>query len=192
MLYRISVIARKHGVSPSTIRRWAKKGLITVACRTLGGHRRFALDDRPDASADQRQIVGYARVSSHDQKADLVRQIERLRKAGCDEVISDLDSGLNCSKPGLRALLRRLLSGRISTLVVLHEDRLLRFGVPIIQFLCSRMGTEFRVMEAKPEQPFEQELAQDVVTLMTVFCARLYGRRAKRRRNATETAPTAA
>lgn len=134
MLYRISVIARKHGVSPSTIRRWAKKGLITVACRTLGGHRRFALDHRPDVSAGERQIVGYARVSSHDQKADLGRQIERLREAGCEEVLSDLGSGLNCSKPGLRSLLRRLLSGRISTLVVLHEDRLLRFGVPIIRF----------------------------------------------------------
>lgn len=162
-----------------------------MACRTLGGHRRFALDNHPDVSADERQIVGYVRVSSYDQKADLGRQIERLREAGCEEVISDLGSGLNCSKPGLRSLLRRLLSGRISTLVIQHEDRFLRFGVPIIRFLCSRLDTEFRVIEAKPEQPFEQELAQDVVTLMTVFCARFYGRRARRRRDATKTVPAA-
>ncbi|MDO5532666.1 IS607 family transposase [Sutterella sp.] len=178
-LCSISTIARHYGVSPSTIRRWVEKGYIELAGRTFGGHRRFRHPDEGiKVDTESRKIVGYARVSSHDQRSDLGRQIDRLKELGCDEVLSDIGSGLNCRKPGLKALLRRLLDGHVSTLVVLHEDRLLRFGVGLIRFICSRMKTELRVVEAPPEISFELELVKDVTTLMTVFCARMYGRRA--------------
>jgi len=74
-----------------------------------------------------------------------------------------------------------LLDNRIEKLLVLHEDRLLRFGVPLVRFLCGRVNTEFLVVEAVTPVSFEAELARDVVTLMTVFCARLYGRRGRRK-----------
>ena len=181
-LYSIGHIARMHGVSPSTIRRWEAAGLIEKATRTVGGHRRFKVKE--SEGQEGRRIIGYARVSSHDQKSDLVRQIERLKEVGCDEVLSDLGSGLNCRKPGLKRLLRLLLDGRVAKLVVLHEDRLLRFGVPLVRFLCDRMNTAFEVVEAAVPLSFEVELAKDVVTLMTVFCARLYGRRGRARKKA--------
>ena len=73
-LYSIGIVAKHYGVSPSTIRRWAEKGLLAVACRTLGGHRRFDLQLNPVASGVERKHLGYARVSSHDQKEDLLRQ----------------------------------------------------------------------------------------------------------------------
>ena len=180
-LHPIGYMARLHGVSTSTIRRWEAAGLIGKALRTLGGHRRFLIEDNEEKG--DRKVIGYARVSSHDQKNDLVRQIERLKAAGCDEVLSDIGSGLNCKKPGLRRLMRLILDGRVSKLVVLHEDRLLRFGVPLVRFLCERMKTAFEVVESSPPVSFEAELAKDVVTLMTVFCARLYGRRGKARKN---------
>ncbi len=179
-LHPIGYMARLHGVSPSTIRRWEAAGLIGKALRTLGGHRRFLIEDSEEKS--DRKVIGYARVSSHDQKSDLARQIERLKAAGCDEVLSDIGSGLNCKKPGLRRLMRLILDGHVAKLVVLHEDRLLRFGVPLVRFLCERMKTAFEVVESSPPVSFEAELAKDVVTLMTVFCARLYGRRGKARR----------
>ena len=162
-LHPIGYMARLHGVSASTIRRWEAASLIGKALRTLGGHRRFLIEDS-------------------EEKGDLVRQIERLKAAGCDGVLSDIGSGLNCKKPGLRRLMRLILDGRVAKLVVLHEDRLLRFGVPLVRFLCERMKTVFEVVEASPPVSFEAELAKDVVTLMTVFCARLYGRRGKARR----------
>ena len=97
-LYSIGIVAKHYGVSPSTIRRWVEKGLLAVACRTFGGHRRFDLQLNPVASAVERKHLGYARVSSHDQKEDLLRQAERLKAVGCTEVITDIGSGLNYNK----------------------------------------------------------------------------------------------
>ena len=65
-LYSVGIVAKHYGVSPSTIRRWAEKGLLAVACRTLGGHRRFDLQLNPVATGVERKHLGYARVSSHD------------------------------------------------------------------------------------------------------------------------------
>lgn len=169
-LYSIGIVAKHYGVSPSTIRRWVEKGFLTVACRTLGGHRRFDLQLNPVANAVECKHLGYARVSSHDQKEDLLRQAERLKQAGCSEVITDIGSGL-------RALLNRILKGHVHTLSVVYEDRLLRFGTALIRLMCRKTGTDMRVLEEASPKTFEEELAKDVVTLMTVFCARLYGKR---------------
>ena len=179
-LYSIGYIARHYGVSPSTIRRWEASGKIPASIRTLGGHRRF--EKVEDKQCEKRKHVGYARVSSHDQRADLDCQIGRLQTHGCEEIYSDIGSGLNCAKPGLKRLLRDLLNHKIHTLTVTHEDRLLRFGVGLVKFVCAKVGTTFRVVETKPPESFEAELARDVITLMTVFCARLYARRARRKR----------
>lgn len=92
-------------------------------------------------------------------------------------MIEDIGSGLNCSKPGFRSLVRQLLEGRIAGLTVVYEDRLLRFGVDLIRQICRKAFTELEVLEVPPEKTFEEELARDVITLMTVFCARLYGKR---------------
>ena len=100
-------------------------------------------------------------------------------------MISDIGSGLNCAKPGLIKLLKYLLSGNIRRLTVIHEDRLLRFGVGLIKFICQWMKTEFVVVDPKEVVTFEAELAKDVITLMTVFCARLYARRARHRKENT-------
>ena len=176
-LYSIGIVAKHYGVSPGTIRRWVEKGLLAVACRTFGGHRRFDLQLNPVATGVERKHLGYARVSSYDQKEDLLRQAERLKQAGCSEVITDIGSGLNCNKPGLRALLNRILKGHVHTLSVVYEDRLLRFGTALIRLMCRKTGTDMRVLEEASPKTFEEELAKDVVTLMTVFCARLYGKR---------------
>lgn len=187
MLCSIGFIAKHYGVSPSTIRRWVKLGYIRIAGRTFGGHRRFDVPDEVSSEqASTRKHIGYARVSSNDQKEDLARQSARLREAGCEEVIEDIGSGLNCSKPGLRSLLRQLLDGRVKKLSVVHEDRLLRFGVGLIRQICRRMRTEVDVLENRAEKTFEEELARDVITLMTVFCARLYGRRSHRNKQSVK------
>ena len=180
-LLSIGHIARQYGVSPSTIRRWCAQGKLQC-CRTLGGHRRFEVceKEQKQETTSGRMVVGYARVSSHGQKDDLDRQVQRLKLLGCDRIISDIGSGLNCCKPGLKLLVNLLMEGRVERLVVVQEDRLLRFGVNLIRQICTRRQTEFLVLDSIAVTSFEEELARDVITLMTVFCARLYGRRSGR------------
>jgi len=92
--------------------------------------------------------------------------------------ISDLGSGLNYRKKGLSQLLRLIWSRQISVLVLNHKDRLLRFGAELVFKLCAFCNVDVVIVEGQNEEiTFEQELAQDVIELMTVFCARLYGRR---------------
>ena len=167
------------GVSVPTIRRWCKEGKITEYCRTLGNHRRFSISSVRAllGFTEKRQVVGYARVSSHDQKHDLVRQAERLRQQGCNEVISDLGSGMNCKKRGLIKLLRMIVSGEVGELILTHKDRLLRFGHELIFKLCDWYKVKITILEASKTESFEVELTKDVITLMTVFSARLYGKR---------------
>lgn len=124
--------------------------------------------------------LAYARVSSHDQKEDLTRQVERL-KSFCTangwvfEVIQDLGSGMNYKKKWLQDLLGRICLGEVERLVVTHKDRLLRFGADLVFSLCDRFGTEVVLIEAAEDPSFESELVQDVLEIITVFSARLYG-----------------
>lgn len=129
--------------------------------------------------------IGYARVSSNDQKADLDRQHAML-EAYCEnkgwktEIIRDLGSGMNYRKKGLMTLLEKILRKQIKRLVLTHKDRLLRFGSELVFTLCELQGIEIVIIH-KGEQPtFEEELAQDVLEIITVFSARLSGSRSRK------------
>ena len=185
--YSIGEAAKKLGVSISTLRRWEKEGRL-VAERTSKGHRRYRLDQlmRVESSdASKRITLGYARVSSHDQKDDLMRQKEVLQlfcaqRGWRFEIIEDLGSGMNYRKKGLIKLLNRLLSGEIERLVLTHKDRLLRFGAELIFSICEIKRTEVVIINQSQEARFEEELAKDVLEIITLFSARLYGSRSKK------------
>jgi predicted site-specific integrase-resolvase len=104
------------------------------------------------------------------------------------EIIQDLGSGLNYNKKGLQQLIKRICSGQVGRLVLTHQDRLLRFGSELVFALCETYHTEV-VMINQGEQPlsFEEELAQDVLEIITVFSARLYGSRSHKNRKLVET-----
>ena len=146
------------GISPSTLRRYERQGLISPK-RTIGGHRRYPISDLRKLAGESTELsettIAYARVSSHDQKQDLARQIERLESycvASGDSyfILDNLGSGLNDKKRGLKKLIREIISGRVSKIVLTHKDRLLRFGSEIIFYLCSFFGTKIeRIQEEK-------------------------------------------
>jgi putative resolvase len=98
-------------------------------------------------------------------------------------VIQDLGSGLNDNKKGLRQLIRRICSGSVGRLVLTHKDRLLRLGSELVFALCEAYNTEVVIIN-QGEQPlsFEEELAQDVLEIITIFSARLYGSRSHKNR----------
>jgi putative resolvase len=169
------------GVTPKTLREWEKEGKI-LPVRTEGGHRRYEVKDLIGSKKEKSLTVAYARVSSHDQKEDLKRQELVLEsycaKQGYDfELISDLGSGMNYKKKGLVKVIKLLCSGQIDRLVIAHKDRLLRFGSELIFTLCEIFGCEVVIINKSSESTFEEDLAQDVLEIITVFSARLYGSR---------------
>jgi len=180
------------GVSVSTLREWDRNGKFKPTFRTSGGHRRYSflmlkvlIGETP--LQDDRLVVGYARVSSHDQKDDLERQIARLDTHCANSypqhhIISDLGSGLNYKKRGLNKLLRLLLSGRVSEIILTHKDRLLRFGSELIFRICECCNTKVIVLDEPVEMSDEEKLTKDVLEILTVFSARLYGKRSHKNR----------
>ena len=191
MTISIGDAAKELGVSVITLRRWADSGKIRSE-RSPTGHRRFYLADikrmtpRNLAKVDERITINYARVSSHDQKQDLVRQVQVLEAfSGSNgwefETIKDMGSGLNYQKKGLQKLIKRILRGDVGRLVLTHKDRLLRFGSELVFAICEEMETEVVIINKKSSEiSFEQELVQDVLELITVFSARLYGSRSNK------------
>ena len=187
----IGEAAKELGISTKTLRRWADDGQIRFE-RTPGNQRRFYLADikritpRSLGQIDERVTINYARVSSHDQKQDLVRQVQVLEAfSGSNgwqfETIQDMGSGLNYQKKGLQKLIKRILRGDVGRLVLTRKDRLLRFGSELIFAICEEMETEVVIVNKSSEEiSFEQELVQDVLELITVFSARLYGSRSKK------------
>jgi putative resolvase len=196
MRVRISEAARILGVSVDTLRRWEAAGKIEVE-RTPGGHRRYEVNQLkgiarnrpPDPS--KRLTIGYARVSSRDQKDDLKRQAAELsefcaRQGWVHEVIEDLGSGMNYNKKGLRLLIKRLCSGEVGRLVVTHKDRLLRFGSELVFAVCEQFGTEVVIINRSEDTSYEEDLVQDVLEMITVFSARLYGSRSHKNKKLVE------
>lgn len=188
-LLSIKQAANQLGVSVSTLRRWDETGVL-VAQRTPKGHRRYDLSKiNPNLTRNkveqQRKTIAYARVSSHEQKPDLQRQIEILElycsaQSWSFEVISDLGSGMNYHKKGLKRLLDDILDNKIDRLVLTHKDRLLRFGAELVFALCEARQVEVVIINQGENLSFEEELAQDVLEIITVFSARLYGSPSKK------------
>ena len=181
----IGVAAQELGVHPETLRRWEKMGKIEVE-RTPTGFRRYDLAKlrglAPHRVPSARTTLLYARVSSRDRKDDLARQAALLESFAAAngwtyEVLEDLGSGLNYHKKGLRLLIRRICSGEVGRLVLTHKDRLLRFGSELVFSLCEHFGTEVIIVNASEDASCEEELLEDVLEIITVFSARLYGSR---------------
>lgn len=98
------------------------------------------------------------------------------------EIIKDLGSGMNYRKKGLLTLLEKILRKQMKRLVITHKDRLLRFGAELVFSLCELQNIEIVIIHKGERPSFEEELAQDVLEIITVFSARLYGSRSKKHR----------
>jgi predicted site-specific integrase-resolvase len=189
-LVGIGEAAKALGVTPLTLRRWDESGRLKPDLVTEGGRRRYDLARlRPELfhtkSAGERKTVAYARVSSSDQRADLERQAQVL-EAYCAsqgwtyEVVTDLGSGMNYRKKGLKRLLDDIVEDRVGRLVLTHKDRLLRFGAELVFAICEIRNVEVVILNQGEDTTFEEDLARDVLEIITVFSARLYGARSRK------------
>lgn len=183
------------GVSITTLRRWHKSNKLAPNYVTFGGHRRYKRHDiiaviDPSSVDKQRHSVVYSRVSSHDQKKDLVRQeqvlLDYANEHNLSNILSitDLGSGMNYKKKGLTKLIGLIVSNQVDKIYVTHKDRLLRFGFELIESISKQFNTTIVVLN-NIEQNFEQTLAKDVLEIITVFSARLYGSRSHKNKHAS-------
>jgi predicted site-specific integrase-resolvase len=194
------------GVHRRTLKRWAEEGLIKflrpggtgqtlydVSTATNESHK-ATLTDTAVEQPDRTDAI-YARVSTRKQAPDLERQLATLRLAHPNAtVFSDVASGLNFKRKGLRDLLKLVFQGRVRHVHVAHKDRLCRFAFDLIEYVFAQHGATITV-DAESATSDEQELAQDVLSVITVFGARLHGKRSgqgrKRRREEEEEASKA-
>ena len=173
--------ARLQGVHPQTAYRWFREGTLPVPAVRVNS--RSVLVSPESVMATPTTAFGlYARVSSHEQKSDLDRQVARLStwaaQAGGQvvRVEAEIGSGMN----GSRSKVRRLLADpAVTTVVVEHRDRLGRMNTELVEAALSAHGRRLVVLD---DGEVDDDLVRDMVEVLTSFCARLYGRRSARNR----------
>jgi putative resolvase len=174
--------ARLQGVHPQTAYRWFREGTLPVPAVRVNSRSVLVAPDSAAAPASDGGLGLYARVSSHDQRTDLDRQVARLAAWATASglpvarVEAEVGSGMN----GARSKARRLLADpRVRTVVVEHRDRLGRMNTELVEAALSAHGRRLVVLD--PAE-VEDDLVRDMTEILTSFCARLYGRRSARNR----------
>ena len=173
------------GRSVNTLQKWDRKGVLH-AHRSPTNRRYYTHDQYLAyrgllAQASGKEIV-YARVSSVGQKPDLANQVAALRDYCArhgyqpDEWIEEIGSGLNYQRKHFNRLMEQIELGQVRRLIIAHMDRLVRFGFEWFAAFCARHGTDVLIVNGDTLSP-EHELVQDLLSIVHVFSARLYGLR---------------
>jgi len=190
-LYTMKDASKLLGVHIRTIQKWDKEGKIRCV-RTIGGKRRVPESEikRILRIHGERKVVGYARVSSHTQKDGLERQIELIRRYAEErgwevEVLKDIGSGLKEDRRNFQKLLRMIMNKEVSKVIIAYSDRLARFGFKILEEFFRSYGTEIVVISHEEKSP-QEELAKDLITIISHFAGKLYGMRSSKYKKVVE------
>lgn len=175
---KLSDYARQIGVTYKTAYLMFKRGELDAYQLPTGT---IIVNDSPTPAIGQ-GVALYARVSSHDQKDDAQRQLNRLRDYAAAKgykvtaEVMEIASGLNDQRPRFSRL---LTDTAVQTILVEHKDRATRFGYQYIALLLEAQGRRIEVIN---ETDTQDELVDDFVALITSMAARIYGRRSSRQR----------
>ncbi len=190
-LVSLSKASQILGVTTRTLVEWDNTGKIK-AVRTPGNHRRIPMEEierLKGEDADEQRVVSlvYCRCSTDKQRENLERQVGRvlehcLKNEWKAELFKDIGSGLNEERREFKRLLKRIPGSDVKRVVVEYKDRLTRFGFETFTAYCKGFGVEVVVLEEAEVKEFEQEMAEDLVSLVTSYSARMYGRRGGRRK----------
>lgn len=141
----------------------------------------------PEKQEEQKRNIVYCRVSSKKQENDLQRQIELARSEYPSyEIIYDIASGINWKRKGLRTILELAMQGNIGELVVLHKDRLSRQGFDLFEQVIALSGGKVTILNKDSEQSSEQELAEDLLSIIHIYSCRQMGKRRYKEKHDTE------
>lgn len=173
---------RLTGLVGSTLRKWAKTGKIHTY-RTATGQILYNTKCLRELTGsyvpiEEKQKIIYARVSSKKQLPDLTRQVDLLRARYPNyTLITDCASGINFKRKGLQTVLEYALQGHLSELVVAHKDRLSRFAFDLIKWIINTKGGQVTVLDEEANKSTEQELADDLLSIIHIFTCRQMGKR---------------
>ena len=188
--YSINEFSKILGVSAQTLRNWDKNGKLHPHHTSSNGYRYYSheqlnqvMNIKPNLD---RIVIGYCRVSSNKQKDDLGRQIEHMKlyltsQGRPFEIISDIGSGINYKKKGLKELIRLISQNKVEKVVILYKDRLVRFGFELVEYIASLYNCDIEIID-NTEKSEQQELVEDLVQIITVFSCKLQGKRANKAR----------
>ena len=184
--YKPKDFAELLGVSVKTLQRWDRDGILK-ANRTPTDRRYYTYDQYLQFKGiqtkdDIRDVVIYARVSTGNQKDDLRNQTEFLKQF-CNakgmivnQCIEDFGSGLNYNRKKWNKLLEEVMENKIKTIVISGKDRFIRFGYDWFEKFCEKFHTKIIIVNNETLSPNE-ELVQDIISILHVFSCRLYGLR---------------
>ena len=184
--YKPKDFAELIGVSVKTLQRWDREDIL-IAKRSPTNRRYYTYEQYLEwkglhGKTDDRQNIIYARVSTKNQKDDLKNQVDFLQTY-CNasgmivhQCIEEYGSGLNYNRKQWNALLDEVMEGNVKRIVVTHRDRFVRFGYDWFEKFCEKFETEILVVQNEKLSP-QEELVQDIVSILHVFSCRMYGLR---------------
>ena len=184
-IYRIKQFADKINISTSTLRRWDASGILK-AKRRESGQRFYDESDLRKilkiTPQSEMTTVVYCRVSSNNQKDDLVRQVKAMNEyciasgQKIDVMIKEIGGGMNFKRKHFLQLMDDVSRGKIKKIIIAHKDRLSRFGFDYFKHVCSINGCELQVVNQETLSP-EKEMVEDLMAIIHTFSCRLYGLR---------------
>lgn len=178
------------GIGEQTLRKYVDQNRID-SYKTPSGHRKFdkgylekmcfSLSNDKKIQDNKRQNYIYARVSSKKQSDDLNRQIEFIKTKKPEyssyNLITDIASGINFKRKGLLSILDSAIQNNIGEIVVAHRDRLSRFGFDLIDIVVTKGGGKITVIDDERNKSTEQELSEDLLSIIHIYSCRQMGRR---------------
>lgn len=181
-------------ISRSTILRWEKQEIINPI-KTVGNHRRYKIEEldswmgENNTNSNSKNCLIYARVSTKKQQesGNLERQTSRLmeyavnNKYNIKTLYKEVASGINEDRKELMKLLKEIENKEVNYLIIEYKDRLARFGYNYIEQYCKSYNVEIIVVEKKQEKNLNEEMVEDMISIITSFSARIYGRRGGRK-----------
>jgi len=185
-MWKVGEFGKLIGISSSTLRRWEEEGKL-IADRTLGNqrlynenHLRVAM--RLKTGKTPNRAIVYCRVSSSNQKEDLASQVKAMEQfclaqgVAITDSIQEVGGGLNFKRPKFLQIIQWAIQGEVKVLYVAHKDRLCRFGFELVEQILQWSGGKIVVANAETLSP-QEELTQDLLSIVHCFSSRLYGLR---------------
>lgn len=185
-MYNITQFSKLIGYSVKTLQRWDREGILKPETRTKTNRRLYTDNQLKEINNNliipKKINIIYCRVSSANQRTDLNSQknylVDFTKNMGLpiDEIYTDIGSGMNFKRKNFLRLIKEINQGKIKSITIAHKDRLCRFGFELIEFLCDENDTKINIINDDRLSP-EQELCQDLTSIIHVFSSRLYGLR---------------